>query len=189
MYACAQAGGWPDPEYVIRTSGEPSATMGAIRQIVHTIDPNRAVFGVRMVDDVMAAALDQPRLNAGLLSLFAGIAMALASLGLHSLLMLLVAERTRELGVRIALGSSPTQVVALVLAGGGRLFAGGIAAGLTITIAVARLFSAALFEVSPFSGPTLSTAVLMFALVAFFAAAIPALRAAAIDQIEAMRAE
>jgi ABC-type antimicrobial peptide transport system permease subunit len=163
--------------------------MAAIRQLVHAIDPNRAVFGVKTVDEVIAAALDQPRLNAGMLSLFAGAAMTLASIGLYSLLMLLVSEQTRELGVRVALGAAPAQVVALVLACAGRLFAGGIAAGLLMTLAAARVLGALLFGVSPLNGPTLSAAVLAFALVTLLAVSIPAWRAARIDPIEAMRAE
>jgi putative ABC transport system permease protein len=189
VYACASAGGWPDPEYVIRTEDDPRASMAAIRQLVHAIDPNRAVFGVKTVDEVIAAALDQPRLNAGMLSLFAGAAMTLASIGLYSLLMLLVSEQTRELGVRVALGAAPAQVVALVLACAGRLFAGGIAAGLLMTLAAARVLGALLFGVSPLNGPTLSAAVLAFALVTLLAVSIPAWRAARIDPIEAMRAE
>jgi predicted permease len=149
VYACESAGSWPDPEYVVRTHGDPRGVMSAVREIVHRIDPNRAIFGVKMVDTVIAGALDQPRLNAGLLIVFAAAAIALASLGLYSLLMLLVSERTREMGVRMALGAAPVHVVGLVFAGAGRLLAGGITVGLALTLGTARVLRAALFSYLP----------------------------------------
>jgi putative ABC transport system permease protein len=189
VYACESAGSWPDPDYVVRTEGDPRAAMTTIRGIIRGLDQNRPIFGVKMLEDVIAGALDQPRVNAQMLTLFAAAAMALASLGLYSLLMLLVSERTRELGVRIALGAQPAQVVRLVLNGAGRLFAGGMSAGLVLTLAAARVLRAALFGVGPLNTVTISAAVVVLALVVMLAAAIPAARAAAIDPIEAMRAE
>src|SRR5262249_44461089 len=87
-YACAMAGAGPGPEYVVRTHGDPRAVMSSVGAVVHRLDPTRAIFGIKMVDDVLDGALDEPRLNAQMLSLFAGSALALASLGLYSLLML-----------------------------------------------------------------------------------------------------
>jgi ABC-type antimicrobial peptide transport system permease subunit len=137
----------------------------------------------------MAAVLDQPRLDAGMLSLFAAAAMGLASLGLYSLLMLLVSERTRELGVRMALGAAPMQVVGLVFAGAGRLLAAGIGLGLALVAAMTRLLGAELFGVSPLDTPTLTVAIAAFAAAAMAVAAVPAIRAARIDPIAAIRAE
>jgi putative ABC transport system permease protein len=189
VYACESAGTWPDPEYVVRTSGDPRVLIPTIRQIAHRLDSNRAIFGVKMVEDVIAGALDQPRLNARMLTLFAAVAMTFASVGLYSLLMLLVSERTRELSVRMALGARRAQVIGLVLGGAGRLLAAGIAAGLLLTVAMARVFRTVLFGVSPVDGPTLSAAVGVLALVGLGAAAVPAWRAATIDPNEAMRAD
>ena len=164
-------------------------SIGAVREIVHRLDPTRAVFGVKLVNDVVAGALDQPRLNASMLSMFAAAAIALASLGLYSLLMLLVAERSREMGVRMALGAAPSQVVALVFAGTGRLLGGGIAVGLALMAAVARVLHAALFGVSPLDAPTLGVTVLTLAVVTLLVSVVPARRAATIDPIASMRAE
>ena len=188
VYLCAAAGGWPDPEYVVRTRGDARAVMAAVREIVQRLDPNRAVFGIRPVDTVIAGSFDQPRLNARMLSLFAAAAIALASLGLYSLLMLLVSERTRELGVRMALGAAPAQVLGLVAAGACRLVATGVALGLALTFAGTRVLTAMLFGVSPLDTPTLASAVAVFGVVACVAATVPAVRAARIDPIEAIRA-
>lgn len=188
-YGCNSAGSWPDPEYVVRSRGDAGAAMTAVRQIVRGIDPNRAIFGMRRLEDVVAGALDQPRLNASVLTLFAAAAMTLASLGLYTLLMLVVSERSRELVVRMALGAAPRQVVGLVLAGAGRLLIGGIVAGLILSAAVARALQSVLFGVSPLDAPTLAAAVAALVAVGLVATVVPARRAAAIDPIEAMRAE
>jgi ABC-type antimicrobial peptide transport system permease subunit len=123
------------------------------------------------------------------LAAFAASALALASIGLYSLLMLLVAERTREMGVRMALGAAPRAIVRHVVAGAGRLVAAGIVAGLMLTLALARVLRALLFGVSPLDAPALGAAVTVLAIVALLAAIVPARRAASIDPIDAMRAE
>jgi predicted permease len=189
VYACATAAMWPDPEYVVRTAGDPTAAMASVRAIVHRLDPTRAIFGVRPLDAVFAAAFDQPRLNARMLTLFAAAAMSLAALGLYSLLTLFVSERTREMGVRMALGAAPREVARLVFAGAGRLLAAGVAIGLLLTVAVGRALQALLFGVSPLDGTTLGLAVLVLAAVTLAAAAVPARRAAALDPIEAIRTD
>ncbi len=187
VYACQSAGDWPDPEYVVRARGDARAVMASVREIVHRLDAGRAIFGVQSLDAVMAGTLDQPRLDAGMLSLLAAAAIGLASLGLYSLLMLLVAERTRELGVRMALGAAPVQVVALIFAGAARLLAAGIALGLLLTAAGTQLLDAALFAVAPLDAATLALALTAFSAVVIVAAAIPAMRAARIDPIGAIR--
>ena len=161
--------------------------MASVREIVHRLDVSRAIFGVQSLDAVMAGTLDQPRLDAGMLSLLAAAAIGLASLGLYSLLMLLVAERTRELGVRMALGAAPVQVVALIFAGAARLLAAGIALGLLLTAAGTRLLGAVLFAVAPLDAAALAFALTAFSAAAIAAAAISAMRAARIDPIDAIR--
>jgi ABC-type antimicrobial peptide transport system permease subunit len=153
------------------------------------VAPGRAVFGMRPLEQALAASLDQPRLNASALTIFAGAAMTLASLGLYSLLTLLVSERARELGVRLALGATAGQVVELVLRRAARLMAGGIAAGLILTLGVARVLRGVLFGVDPLDWLTLTAAVAMLIVFALAAAALPARRAAAIDPIETLRSE
>jgi predicted permease len=189
VYACLSPGSWPDPEYVVRLGGNVGGASSSIRAIVRQVAPGRAIFGMRPLEQALAASLDQPRLNASALTIFAGAAMTLASLGLYSLLTLLVSERARELGVRLALGATARQVVGLVLGGAARLMAGGIAAGLILTLGVARVLRSVLFGVDPLDLLTLTAAVALLIVFALAAAALPARRAAAIDPIETLRAE
>jgi putative ABC transport system permease protein len=187
VYICIPAGGWPDPEYVVRADGDPGALIASIRQLVRSLDATRPVFGVRRVDEIIGASLDQPRLNARLLSVFAGAALALAAVGIYGLLMLLIADRRRELGVRIALGASRGDLVRLVLAGAGRLITLGMAIGLILTVAAGRVLQTLLFGVSAHDSRALAGGVLALAIVSVIAIAIPASRAATIDPIEAIR--
>jgi predicted permease len=189
FYSCAMAGGWPDPEYVVRTQGSPRAVMQSIRQVVHSLDSSRAVFGVRPLDRVIGAALDQPRLNAEVLGLFAGMALLLACVGLYGLVALVVASRTREIGVRMALGAAPGRILRSVFADAARLLGIGAAAGIVLTYAAQRLLKTLLFGVSPADVPTILGTIGALALVAIVAAYLPARRAAAVDPVEAMRAE
>jgi putative ABC transport system permease protein len=189
LYDCPTAGSWPDPEYVVRARGNAHALMGQVRQIVHGIDPHRAVFGMKMLDSVLDDALEQPRLNANLLGFFAAAAMLLASVGLYSLIMLMVTARRREIGVRMALGADSGKIMRLVLAGAGRLVAAGIAFGIGLALVAERALKSALFGVSPLDPWTLAGAVALLALVSLGAAFFPARRAAAVDPLDAIRAE
>jgi len=189
VYICMPAGSWPDPEYVVRAEGDPRVIMASIRQLVRSLDSARPVFGVRRVDEIIGASLDQPRLNARFLTVFAGAALALASVGLYGLLTLLIADRRRELGVRIALGASRGDLVRLVLAGAGRLIALGMAGGLILTFAASHVLQTLLFGVTAHDPRALAAGVLALAIVSALAIAIPARQAARIDPIEAIRGE
>ena len=188
LYSCMSAGWWPDPEYVVRTA-DPRAFAADLRRIVREIDSSRAVFGLRPVQAVLDASLDQPRLDAGMLVTFASAALTLAAIGLYSLFMLMVSDRTRELAVRLAVGASPQQLVALVFGGAGRLLAAGIVLGVLLTIAADRFLRGLLFGVSPLDVRALAAAALTLAIVAAIAVAGPAFRAARISPTEALRGE
>ena len=187
LYICPPPGSWPDPEYVVRTDGDPRQLIGAIRAVVARLDASRPVFGVKPLADVIGASLDQPRLNARLIGSFAVAALLLAALGLYGLLTLLVAERRRELGVRMALGASPGDLVEFVVAGAGRLVIAGVGAGLVLMLLVGRMMRALLFGVAPSDPAALAWSVAALALVALAAVIVPARQAARVSAIEAMK--
>lgn len=189
VYLCMPAGSWPDPEYVVRADGDPRVLMTSIRQLVRSLDSARPVFGVRRVDEIIGTSLDQPRLNARLLTVFAGAALALGAVGLYGLLTLLIADRRREFGVRIALGASRGDLVRLVLAGAGRLIVLGMAGGLILTFMASQVLQTLLFGVTAHDPRALATSMLALAIVSALAIAIPARQAATIDPIEAIRGE
>jgi predicted permease len=188
VYTCDAPGSWPDPEYVARTS-DARALAADLRRIVRELDSTRAVFGLRALQEVLDAALDQPRLDAAMLGFFAGAAVLLAAIGLNSLFMLVVSERGREMAVRLAIGAAPHEIVQLVMFDAGRLLAAGIALGIALTGAAGRVVRGVLFGVSPFEASALATAALTLALVSALAVAAPALRAARIAPIEALRGD
>ena len=132
---------------------------------------------------------DQPRLNARFLTVFAGAALALAAVGLYGLLTLLISDRRQELGVRIALGASRSDLVRLVIAGAGRLIALGMASGLILTFAASQILQTLLFGVTAHDPRALAAGMLALAIVSTLAIAIPARQAARIDPIEAIRGE
>ena len=124
-----------------------------------------------------------------MLSLFAGAAVTLAAIGLYSLFMLMVSERAREMAVRLAIGAEPRQLVQLVMAGAGRLLAGGIVLGTVLTAAADRLLRGTLFGVSPLDAGALGAAALTLAIVSAIAVAGPAIKAARIAPIDALKGE
>ncbi|HXI42827.1 MAG TPA: FtsX-like permease family protein [Bryobacteraceae bacterium] len=189
VYMCLAAGGWPDPEYVVRTHGDPRRLLQEIRPLVHSVDGARAVFGVKTLEQVLDQTLDQPRLNTRMLALFALAAMALAGIGLYSLVSLVVTARTREIGVRMTLGAAPSQIVAQVAGGVAPLLGSGIATGLLLTLLANRALRSVLFGVSPTDAMTLGGAVVTLTIVSVVATLVPARRAAKIDPLEAIRSE
>ncbi|HKW01535.1 MAG TPA: ADOP family duplicated permease [Vicinamibacterales bacterium] len=188
VYTCLAAGSWPDPNYVVRTN-DVAGFIANLAPAVHQLDPSRAIFGVRPLGDVLHDAVEAPRLNAGMIGVFAGGALLLAAVGLYGLFTLLVSESRREIGVRLALGAAPRQVVQLVFADAGRLLGIGIVAGLALAILGNRTLGSMLFDVGPLDPMTLVTATLTLAAVAACAIAIPAIRAAHVPPTEALRTE
>jgi ABC-type antimicrobial peptide transport system permease subunit len=188
---CLAGGSWPDPDYVVRTSQDPRQILSAIRQVVRSVAPNRAVFGVKTVEEVVASSLDTPRLSAQLLALFAATALTLAAVGLYSLVMLAVTAQTKEIGLRVALGAQPGRIVASVIFVAARpvLVGLGVGAVLAVLALNTKALQSLLFEVRLTDAATLVSVVATLALVAVTAALVPARRAAAIDPIRALREE
>jgi hypothetical protein len=166
LYVCIVPGGWPDPEYVVRAQGSPAMLERLIRPIAHAIDPTRAVFGVQTVREVLNQSLDEPRLKSRVVSVFALAAMLLASIGLYSLVTLVVAARTREIGVRMTLGAEPRQIAGQIVASIARLLGIGAAAGLLLTWMAERILRSLLFGVNGMDSVTLAGVVLALGMVA-----------------------
>jgi putative ABC transport system permease protein len=191
VYLCLPGGSWPDPDYVVRTAGDPRQILSAIRQVVHSVAPSRAVFGVKTVEELVASSLETPRISAQVLALFAATALTLAAVGLYSLVMLAVTAQTKEIGLRVALGANPGRIVAGVILTAVRPVLIGLGAG-AVLAAVAlntKALRSLLFGVRVTDAVTLGSVIATLALVALVAALAPARRAASIDPIQALREE
>jgi putative ABC transport system permease protein len=174
---------------VIRTSGDPAVVVPALRRAVNAMDPTLAVRDVRPLDEVVASSLAPRRLALGLASCFAAVALLLAALGIYGVLAYTVAARTRELGVRLALGASPVGVLLLVVRQGTVWAALGLAIGVGGAIAFGRLLAGMLYGVGPMDAATYMLVVLTVLAVVGMACLVPARRATRVDPLTCIRAE
>jgi len=175
---------------LVRVKGNnPAAVMPEIRAAIRRVDPQAAVARVNPMPEVIASSLGRPRFYLSLLGTFAAVAIVLAVAGLYGVLSYVVAQRTRELGIRSALGSPKSKLVRLVTRDGLFLVAGGIVLGLAGGAAVTRLMVFMLYGVSPLDTLTWTLAVVAMTLAGFFATLIPASRATRVDPLIAIRAE
>jgi predicted lysophospholipase L1 biosynthesis ABC-type transport system permease subunit len=187
LYTCLGPGDWPDPDYVVRTSGDPHALLPAIRSMVHDIAPTRAVFALMPLEQNLGATIGQTRLQTELLSAFGVAAVALAAIGLYGLVALAVTSRRREIGIRIALGADPTRVVWQLAMQVGWLVVVGAAVGLGLTAIAQRSLRVLVFGVAPLEPAALLGAVAVLGISVSVANQVPARRAAKIDPVGAMR--
>jgi putative ABC transport system permease protein len=153
------------------------------------MDPTLPTYLVETLDHAVARALWRQRLQGAISGLFAGIALLLAVFGIYAVISYAVAQRTREIGVRVALGATRRQVMALVLSHGAWLALIGIAAGVGGALALTRVLAGLLYEVRPTDPVTFIGVSVALGVVAVLAAAMPARRAATVDPLIAMRAE
>jgi len=176
-----------DMTFVVRMAGESTAVIDGLRHAVRKTDPTLQLRGIRTMDDVVNASLRQERVIANLGGFFSLTALALACLGLYGILSFTVAQRTREIGVRVALGAQRLDVLSLVVGKGLKLAVIGSAIGLLGALAVTRLVSRLLYGVSPIDPVTFASMSLLLVAVAMLASWIPARRAARVDPMEALR--
>jgi ABC-type antimicrobial peptide transport system permease subunit len=174
---------------VARTAGDPLAMTVAIRQAIWSIDPDQPITSVFTFDDAVSNVLARPRLLTVLLGAFGFVGLALGAIGIYGMLVALVNERQREIGVRLALGAQRGQILRMVVGRGLVLALAGVVAGLAAAFALSRLLVAVLYGVRPADPLTFAGMALVLVLTAALASWLPARRAAALDPVETLRAD
>ena len=174
---------------IVRTATDPAALAGAVRRAIAEIDPTQPIVKIATMDEVVAASTSQRRLALVLFGAFATAALLLAIAGIYGVLAGSVSERTREIGVRSALGATPASLIGLVVGQGGRLAALGIVLGLAGSFALTRYLQSLLFGVAPNDLATLVGVCVLLACVTLAACFVPASRAARVDPSAALRSE
>ena len=183
------AGHYTSMTLVIRTTVEPQSLAAAAQEAVRSLDRNLPVSSVVTLEQVIADTLWQPRFNLQLIGIFAALAMTLAAIGLYGVMSYSVAQRTREVGLRMALGARRRDVLKLVVGQGMKLALAGVASGLLAAVALTRLMEKLLFEVSATDFSTFALIAVLLTIVALLACWIPARRAAKVDPMVALRCE
>ena len=187
-YPMAQRGA-QSMNLIVRSAIDPLALAGAVRSPVLAVDPDQPVTDIRSMEQHLSGSVAQTRLTMLLLAAFSIMAMAVATVGLYGLIAYSVAQRTQELGVRLALGAAPGRVLRLVLRQGLVLAILGVLAGLGGALALTRLMESLLFDVSATDGWTFTACAVAFIVIALAASYVPARRAARLDPTEALRCE
>jgi putative ABC transport system permease protein len=177
------------PSFIVRTSGDPAALERAIPAQVAAVDRNVPVYEVGTMTAAMSESVAQPRFYTVLLTAFAGVALFLATLGVYGVISYGVSQRTREFGIRVALGATPKSVAGLVVRRGVALALVGVVAGIAVASLATRTLQGLLFGVQPLDAITFVTVSLLLGGVATLASWLPARRAARVDPVIAMRAE
>ncbi|HEV2492435.1 MAG TPA: ABC transporter permease [Terriglobia bacterium] len=180
---------WQPPVMMLRTAVPPRTLESAVRAQMAALDPLVPVFQVRTMDELLSTEVTEPRFHTLLLGCFAGIALLLTMVGLYGVMAYSVTRRTREIGVRIALGASRSMVLRMVLKQALVLLVAGLALGLAASLAADRLLSSMLFGIPALNPLVLGLSGLLVALTGFVAAYLPAHRAAKVDPMTALRYE
>jgi predicted permease len=173
----------------LRTEGEPMALVGPARATLAELDPDLPVFGVRTLDDLEAVATADTRVLGGLLAVFAGLAMLLAATGVWAVVAHAVARRTRELGLRVALGAKPGEVVGLVVRQGLGVAVAGTLLGAALAWAASRVLQGLLYGVEPTDPVAFAGGAIFLLAVSIVAAWLPARQATRVDPMEALRSD
>ncbi len=174
---------------IVRTAGDPADTGMAVRAAIREIDPELAVFGLEPLRETLASSISEQRFLMLLLGLFGALAVVLAGVGVHGVLTWVVAQRTREIGVRMALGATSGRVLHLVAGQGARLVGAGLAIGLAIAFGFGQTMSGLLFGITPADWVTLGGTVVVIGSVAALSIWLPARRAVRLDPLRALRQE
>jgi len=174
---------------VARTQADPAALMKPVMAKVQRLDPDLALTGALTMPEMISRGLWAPRAGAALFGVFGLLALFLAALGIYGVMAYMVAQRTNEIGIRMALGARPSNVLRLVVGQGARLALAGIVVGVAAGLALSRLISGLLFGIGPEDPATFCTVAAILGAVALLAAWLPALVASRIDPLLALRRE
>ncbi|MFI5058853.1 MAG: ABC transporter permease [Candidatus Acidiferrales bacterium] len=173
----------------VRTTGRPEAVIGTVRGQLQALDANMAITNVQTIREIMSQGLWAPRMGAGLLTVFGGLALILAVVGVYGVLSYSVSQQTREIGIRMSLGAQQGQVLRLVIGQGIKLAVAGLALGIVAALGLMRILSSLLFGVSAHDPVTFGGVSLVLVTAAILACYIPARRATKVDPIIALRYE
>jgi putative ABC transport system permease protein len=177
----------PEASFAVRTRGEPMALASVVRQVVHDVDVDQPVFHIQTLDTARAANRAPQHLAALLLGAFSAVALLLATVGIYGVISYSVEQRTREIGIRVALGAEQRDVLRLVVGQGFVLAAVGLIIGLLGAFGLTRFLSSLLYGVRPTDPITFAGTAVIFCGAALLASYLPARRAAKVDPVVALR--
>jgi putative ABC transport system permease protein len=180
---------WPTMTITVRTATEPLAIAGSVRTALARIDPDQPVSRIRTMDQVIEESIGSRRFPMLLLALFSAVALALAAIGVYGVVSYVVSQRTREIGIRMALGARAAQVIRLVVQRSLVPIVAGVVFGIAGSLAASRLLTALLFHVEPGDPAVLGAIVLVLGASAIAACLVPARRAASVDPLVVLRDE
>ena len=173
----------------LRTAGDPAIAVAGLREQVHALNRDLPVFDIRTMEERMRESTGKARFSATLLTVFAGIALLLSAVGIYGVMAYVVTQRTREIGIRMALGARPGDVLGLMLRRGAILAIAGVAIGTAGALGATRVLTTLLYEVRPNDAATYLAIAVLLLLVTVVASYVPARRAAAVDPSSALRSE
>ena len=173
----------------IRATGDPLSLVAAVKDQIWAVDKDQTIWAARTMEEIVAGWLAPRRFNLLLLGVFAALALALASVGIYGVISYAVSQRTREIGVRLALGAQPRDILKLIVGQGLALTLGGVAIGLLASLALTRWLENLLFSVSPTDPLTFAGVALLLTLVALLACYVPARRATKVDPLVTLKHE
>ena len=174
---------------VIKTTGEPHSLVSAATKQVAALDQDLPLYGVKSMDEYLSSSVAAPRFSTTLLSIFAAVALVLTVVGLYGVMSYSVAQRTNEIGIRLALGAQSRDVLLMIVKQGGMLILLGLVIGLVGAFALTRLIASLLFGVTAKDPITFAAVAVLLAIVALLACYVPALRATKVDPMDALRCE
>ena len=174
---------------LVRTGSESQSIVPVVRNAIHELEPNQPIYHVQTIDEVLSDSLARQKMTATLLGIFSLVALTLAAIGIYGVLAYSVSQRKREIGVRMAVGAKREDILRLVLSQASKFVVAGMAAGLAIAFAGARLLSGLLFETSTADPLSVFMTIGALAAIAALAVSIPARHAASVNPTEALRAE